>query len=348
MTSIAVLDPCVFWLAYHNDKACSEIEEIVERCVKWLQHSMGKGAGVLFSDRALQRLFSAGYFPTTPHFERVIEWYELEEVVSAKELASMVSKYLSSAQFVESECIVADALIDNIDYSHNVFSTITKAELLSIADEHICVVATNASIMEEVRFQYAFPRLDSNAVDVVIKGDLSLCEPTDVSDLLEEKIETTLRFVREPNDLLAGIAALSIWRSANEETGIAAAIEHAALEIVKESGGATIRRFVIGEGFLESLKWSKALGNGEFSSIVLTKCAQVIADSKNLKTKNFRISEDRNSDTLKRESDGASARRIQLLKRHEALRLMYWEHSDGKVEFANVGNKFELSIDGKR
>lgn len=132
---------------------------------------------------------------------------------------------------------------------------------------------------------------------------------------------------------------LAIWRAATTVSELHLAISLAATRQLRPRR-AMESAFCVGAGFLESISANEAL-DGRYTESVLSHCVDVVLAR--AVGNEFRENSRRTSAQLKR-ADGAGAWRVHISKGHEAMRLMYWRRTDGRAEFANVGNKNELEI----
>jgi hypothetical protein len=77
--------------------------------------------------------------------------------------------------------------------------------------------------------------------------------------------------------------------------------------------------------------------------VTVESCARIVLGIPKNPINEFRERVDGNAKQRKRE-DGALAFRTHLTKKGVGLRLMFWRHTDGTIEFANIGGKGELLI----
>lgn len=162
--------------------------------------------------------------------------------------------------------------------------------------------------------------------------------------LMQSKsISATVDVCPEPASLIACRMSDRIWHGAltDEELHLAIAIK--ALEIIRDSGEVAelskLVDFTIGSGFRRSLEANQCIANGAYAAVCLHLCAQLVAG----KCSKYKRPMGENGQIF-RDRDSAGAWRIHLTEAHQALRLMYWEDG-GRIEFANVGPKFQERIE---
>ncbi|HOO49872.1 MAG TPA: hypothetical protein PLK94_01140, partial [Alphaproteobacteria bacterium] len=132
-------------------------------------------------------------------------------------------------------------------------------------------------------------------------------------------------------------------QNAGNVEGAIQAIEEVISDIVSNGYDGTKRiDYTIGSNFLTSArKWGFDKNKSD-ANILIESCARIILDCPKNEVNVFRESE--NTDKQRKRADGALAFRTHLTKRGVGFRLMFWRHTDGKIEFANVGSKNELEI----
>ncbi len=146
MLPSVVLDPSIFWLAVGEDDV--DLENIITATVSWLKRNPLGKFKILISGRMLERLAEADVFPAQPHFLKIIDHFGLGHVVSAKELATYVARFMSHAPTIEDACPVKDGLFEKIAMVENVFQDIPSENLREIS-KSACLLATVNSNVED-------------------------------------------------------------------------------------------------------------------------------------------------------------------------------------------------------
>jgi hypothetical protein len=163
------------------------------------------------------------------------------------------------------------------------------------------------------------------------------------------QINSTIPRIDGIEDLTASLDPSLIWREAERGAELTFAITVAAYEVMRGLGTAEtlddVPDFIVGPTFLASLRDHQALGNGKFSATTLDACARLLAGVPKHELSHLRVSEN-SPNQLMRAHDNAGAWRTHVTVHYEGVRLMFWRHRSGMVEFANIGFKAEsVSID---
>jgi hypothetical protein len=144
--------------------------------------------------------------------------------------------------------------------------------------------------------------------------------------------------------MFAHMGWLKLWGRAESVQEVTDAIDARVEELVNEGTGTrgAVRPFNIGERFLDSVGAHSFGVHPGLAGILIDSCARIVISVPKKSVNPFRVSED--SDEQRQRTDGALAYRTHLTKFGAGFRLMFWELKNGKIEFANVGTKFELEI----
>lgn len=135
-----------------------------------------------------------------------------------------------------------------------------------------------------------------------------------------------------------------IWDGASSDKAVRLSVEARVNSIISsgaETGG--VSDFSIGSGFIESLHAWGADSRHDYAMVTIESCARIVLGIPKNPINEFRESAEGNAKQRTRK-DGALAFRTHLTKKGVGLRLMFWRHTDGTIEFANIGGKGELEI----
>lgn len=341
-----VVDPSLIWLFSEQEDSSTDVERILRDSLLW--HSPGEAAGykLLVVSRAVEELTTLGYFPAEPHVRAVLSSLGLSHVISARQLARDIARFLANLQSIEDESGLKDVLCDRVDIEPDIFQGITHDQLLNLSKACMYFTACVSAISElgPFSYRYAFCRSDGVSRVVQVTGVPLLAEPARLVDELNVGWPFDVWVVAAPQQLTETMSAQDTWRFARSAGDLEVAIRLEAGLVAAAAGQVALRRFVVGQQFLASLEACQASGGARFAPLVLRKCAMIVADAPNVDVQNLRVLPASDSAVRCRESDGALARRVHITKSHEALRLMFWEHGDGTLEFANVADKFDITI----
>jgi hypothetical protein len=347
MTCSIVVDPSALWLLDGSEANEEEASDYVTAAVMWISGALRAGCSLAVSDRAVQRLADAGVFPAEAHIRSVLERAGLAHVVSAKQLATSISKFLSTAPRIEDEWEISDVLTDAEIIEPDLFSSIANHDLRLISLLNACLICAHSTAgCGGGRYVlYGYPRLKTPVETAEVRYTLVEVVSDGVAVTIPLTGVETVRFVKAPTEISAALDAEKVWASATSVVDLELAISLAASRLAKQADRKDIKAFRVGSAFLDSLRRHGAHGVGGYGRTTLNRCAQVVAASDNLDVHDFREKAAPTSSARRRARDNARARRTHVTAKHEALRLMFWDLACGAVEFANVGNKFGLHIE---
>ncbi|MNT09964.1 hypothetical protein D3C72_1447730 [compost metagenome] len=145
-------------------------------------------------------------------------------------------------------------------------------------------------------------------------------------------------------DVMNSIKSDELWKSAIIASDFYFAISIKVMEILKSSGKTPsfydVPRFVLGSGFIQSIRNHGGFGDNQFSGTILDCCARVVLGNPKEPLKPFGRPKQ-----MVRDRDSAKALRSHITSTKVGLRLMVWMKLCGTVEIANVGPKFEVMIE---
>ncbi|QRM27882.1 hypothetical protein [Microvirga sp. VF16] len=340
MLPTVVLDPVVLWLLDGSESPSARAEEFLKQAVKWIKPDTRHSARLVISERALTRLQQAGMFPAEPHFTKVIEATGLSHVVSPKQLARDISRFLANIHIFEDEAAVKDGLFESFSATPCLFDSINDDAMKTMSADNACLVAAN--IKQGNSFIYGYSRDVSGETSIVVNCDVSGLHPQELEPVVGSPISVKMNVIRKPDEYLNCFDAELLWKNASTEIHIKMAIELEAQEIAKEQRRPIMKTLRIGSEFLSTLNANDAAGDGIFASVVRKKCAQVLAEAENLEINDFHTDTTRTEVRI-RKRDDARAKRVHVTKSDRALRLMFWEKQD-VIELATLGNKNEEYI----
>lgn len=340
-------DPKALWL-FDGSEVDQPVEKCLEKWMSWFSPKVQRRFPLEVSDRALGRLLETNHYPLEPYFKRVLAQCGLTGVVNSKHLASIVLKFISNAKRVEDNTLgeVKDVLFEEGVLIPDVLELITEIEIRLISkDSLFLIIANNKRSREIGHYKYLLPICD--LVDDVRKIGADCQVLATVPDFEERsivgKLSEAVDVIHSLNDYFDSLDPDEEWRKAESSFEIGAAIYAQARRITGRKGNCGFRKFYIGTEFINTLKNHDAFG-GKNSSLVLTKCAQIVANVCPTVIHDFRVSEAINANVRKRDRDDAVAKRVHLTERGRALRLMYWEIEPTIIEFSDVRNKSDVTI----
>jgi len=143
--------------------------------------------------------------------------------------------------------------------------------------------------------------------------------------------------------LLKQLGVWEVWNNAGSEDSAMDAI-NLCIEELLASGvdGEHRRQFQLGNRFLESARHWGFGSRSDHARLLIETCARIVLNVPKNTIDEFL--EAGSSTRQRRRDNGALAFRTHLTKKGAGFRLMLWKLPDGMIEFANVGDKDELSI----
>jgi hypothetical protein len=278
-----------------------------------------------------------------PDFEIISEFLaemQLLGVFSPNDVLSAYQTILDRSTRIEP---LGGDVVDYVDFNcepplpDNLFPSALAAEI----KRNLLVIG----IAAETEFVAVALGLPAAAVParLQIDGSVRLALPSsDSPNAVIDVLSTGIPVLHSPSKLLVDDWSGSLWADAASAYDFHLAISIRATLLCRERlASATaddLRKFSIGPEFVQSLVAHQAAKSGRFAEIVLNVCAQLVAGVCNRFKRHMG-----QPAKIVRSRDNAKAMRVHLTDSHEGLRLMYWEN-DQKIEFANIGPKFELMI----
>lgn len=294
---------------------------------------------IIVTDEAVDILTAANCFPAVHNIQALLEMYNLTHVFSARDLNKRIFKILGRAgslrdatgvtiETCDAECPELDGLVD------------LSEVLLASAHRLACAVGVFlAGTPGADDIVAVVPGLFTCSLDLKLRASNVAASVLGSGDIFFETLDARIRLCNSPTEFLEGLTAEAVWRHATDGSElvlpIALRVAQKLATGIDELPLPAGRAFAVGEVFYGSLAEVEALSAEKHASATLDRCATIVADNTQIFERDFRKS---------RRVDGAGARRVHLTKHGAGLRLMFWEHGDGSVEFANVGVKAAMEI----
>ncbi|MBZ9942655.1 hypothetical protein LB533_16305 [Mesorhizobium sp. BR1-1-13] len=340
MKPIAFLDLSIFAVPNSID-TIEGFNSLFGRLEDWASRTATQNCiNIVVSDNAIDDLTLANCFPALHNIQALLEMYDISHVFSARDLNKRIFRILSRS------VSLSDAIGIRVDQCTADCSPTEALEnisevLLASAHKLACAVgvflhlAPDAkgivAIVQGYEVQGAVLDFAGSEIEATF---LHRAPPEDLTNVDEQ-----INVAASPKDFLNGLLADSAWVMAEQGAELALPIalraaEKLGVEIDDLPLGVG-RKFSVGESFYSSLAKVEALGNHKHAHTTLDRCATVVADNTLLFERDFQKN---------RRVDSAEARRVHLTKGGVGLRLMFWERTNGGIEFANVGPKHEEVI----
>lgn len=184
--------------------------------------------------------------------------------------------------------------------------------------------------------------------EIQVSARVDAIECAEASDkwagLLPMKVEHSVPVAFSRESVFEHLGCLRLWGDAQSSDQARDAVVTRIEELIGSGTGhrEAVKEFRFGAEFLSSARGHAFGTRSDLAMNLIDSCARIAVGLPKQPVKPFRVSE--NSDKQRVRGDGACAFRTHLTKAGAGFRLMYWELSDGTIEFANVGTKFELVI----
>lgn len=336
-----LLDPSILWLVESDDTAETASDAIVG-AMEWMKPKATGPLHLMVSSRSVDALATANAFPAEPRLAEMLKSIGLEGVISPKNLATSVARFLSSNNWIEHRLGLRDILFQSVTITPDPTSAISDATLRAGSTEAMGLASVCAH-GNPLNSLYAFSRQDDPKKEVRVQTAIDIVEFGADDVRTEQNTDNQISILRHPSAWSTALSPDEIWRLAETEEEIEVAIFLTAKSLA-EQASCGIREFRVGTNFLDCLASNGASADGPYASLVLQKCAQTVLEQSSLQPNPFLTSASSTSPQRERTRDGAKAWRLHVTKSHQALRLMYWVLPCGQIEFATLEEKSEESI----
>jgi hypothetical protein len=332
-------DPALLALPNGLADSSDELATLIDRVIELSIWARDCGAFTIVKPDNLEDLLvGAGAFPTFSIVKETLDAGDLSDTFDTRDVL------LSLLAIMERAHGAAEAF--GVDVSRSDVSGPTLTPLfdrfpvavrsMSInALASICLLKSTGRLKADAFAVSGHPKLGRQTLPFeAVVEELSTSE--DLTFDLPVRISGSVEVLSSPKDVLHTGRAVSLWCAAQDAAEIHAAVEARVHELVAPDEAAGARsRFSIGSEFVRSLKENQAFSDGKFASTVLETCARIAAGTPKYDINDFGV----------RSNDGALGKRTHATKHRPALRLLFWMHCDGEVEFANIGQKNDLDIE---
>ncbi|WP_441228232.1 hypothetical protein AB7813_14770 [Tardiphaga sp. 20_F10_N6_6] len=345
-------DPALLAVPNHATSQ-DEAEQIIGRLKYWAKPCFFGGEfRALLPSSTLDFLADNGFFPSPPNISTLLDSWNLRHVYSTEDVRRSINFILSRAGAIED---VIDVEVTEALYESSVPDVSAYQQRPLLFDATLRMLVTLALqtltpksdvcgnvVVSSFAGHAGLISLKATALEGAVissVGDVDFPLSTKHSYLLVENVR----------ELALSFGARALWSRAGDADGLHFAIVVEILQLLATNNPglqANVPKFRIGSGFFTSAQSHGAIGASAANGDLLREaCARIaVGQPKNEIGDLKRADHKGDLHPVVRSADGAAARRTHLQKSHEALRLMFWEHKDGSIEFANIGPKNELEI----
>lgn len=349
-----VIDP--FLLCLPNPcNSLDQLEDFISAIVGWRGFLDRPDTCALLSDSARVALNDDGEFP---HRHRLVELIDKFECTfaDANTISRVANSILERTPTLE-EHFGIDAILIEEDsfevapagllgrlkpncrsaFKDDLLIAGIKVDERVAGESEACIMIASGSCTEDPIPSAISVKADIHEIELA-STDFTL--HTNLPFLLSQSV--TIAFSHE--QLIESLDLGAIWDGASSDEAVRLSVEASIKNII--SSGAqpeVVSDFSIGNGFVKSLHAWGADSRLDFAMVTIESCARIVLGIPKNPIKEFRESGHVNAKQRVRK-DGALAFRTHLTKKGVGLRLMFWRHTDGTIEFANIGGKGELEI----
>ncbi|MES9933564.1 MAG: hypothetical protein ABW162_12195 [Candidatus Sedimenticola sp. PURPLELP] len=356
LTHEVVVDP--FLLCLPNPcNSLEELEDFIHAIVGWRGFLDRKETQVLLSDSVRIALNDDNEFPHRHKLSELIKKFDCS-IADANTISKIATAILERTPTLEDhfgiDAVLADdksfacepeLILDRLkDNCRDAF----KDDLIitGIQDNVRSDEGEDPSLMvaSGLGGALSIPELDAIEISADIHDFESAITIGDGKTEFPISISLQLPIVFSHEQLLGSLDLWAIWDGASSEEAVCSCIDTCVRNLI-DSGVSeqAVKEFIIGDGFVESLhKWG-ASSRHDYAMVTVESCARIVLGIPKNPVNEFRETSEGSSKQRSRE-DGALAFRTHLTKKGVGLRLMFWHHTDGTIEFANIGGKGELEI----
>ena len=296
---------------------------------------------ILTSEQTNTALYRANYYPYNDRLSMLLSHFGLDSIYSANDVRVIIQDVIERSTSLEKYIGVDVALYDDPTIVPACTEFYSDDKLLTMFGEIIGIVAAgmklNANLADVIRIcapaASAHDCIKFSGALEVSEPDLGFCGALSMSVFLTDRYNVFIR----------SLDGRVLWSNAVKVEDFVFALFVGAVQRKVEAGTITelsdVALFAVGSGFSDSLVRNQASGAGRYSLATYERTVSIICGR--------RGGAMWHGDPVRRKQrvrgDGAIAWRAHVTSRHEALRLMYWT-VEGRIEFANVGKKSELTI----
>jgi hypothetical protein len=320
-----------------------ELEQFCEKIVELAPLvRRDEGIEIVLDDTIVAVLTECNRYPYPPLLRAALKSCELDRTYSAEDLIRVLHRILQSDLKPLGEYFgISDVLFD--DNKVVVPQSVVADECPEIraANENFFVIWALARARGEKFGADLHCYVASQDEIAGVRGCAIAVEPPEFAECSPDGFVFAVEVPVIPlgSSIADRVNAAEFWRAAENGRDLYLAVAMGAYQIHRLNGGAgkwpEIARNRIGQHFFRSIQMNAASGEGSHSGLTFETCARVLAGIPKYEAKQFIT-------TIR--PDCVRAWRTHINKSGEALRLMYWELRDGRLELANVGPKSEEEI----
>ncbi|MEP4986832.1 MAG: hypothetical protein ABJV68_03930 [Paracoccaceae bacterium] len=284
-----------------------------------------------------------------PDFQNIAEFLEimgLSEVYTAQDLFRQYTYLMENSFRLSDCCSTSVTACSNVEVMPELPEAMFPLNLA--AETETVLIQLCAPELKDKNWFFGSSLFASSNAAFEVSGCIdqveTLSDATPISVPLSVKHKVQL--FHNAGDLVSTRTAVQLWVKASTEADLHFAVTVGALAIRRAAGKSSdvsdLMKFRIGSKFMESLRANQCSGSARFSTTTCRICMEIVADCHAGHIRQMGI-----GSQAKRLEDGALGYRLHVTGSGIALRMLFWKVNDF-IEFANVGPKFELTIEEGR
>lgn len=354
LTQEVIIDP--FLLCLPNPcNSLNQLEDFIAAIAGWRGFLDRADTCVLLSDSARIALNTDDEFPHRHRLTELIDKFECT-FADANTISKVANAILERTPALEDYFGINAILIEenSFELAPAVILDRLKTNCRSAFRDDLLIagIKDNECVIDSIesRLMIASGRMAENPLPTIIsvKADIHdidiASKDSDRKSVLPISLSQSIPVAFSHEQLIDSLDLWAIWDEASSVEAIRLCVESCVKNLISSGADADWRRnFLIGNGFVASLKAWGADARRDYAMVTVESCARIVLGIPKNPINEFKESADGNAKQRTRE-DGALAFRTHLTKKGVGLRLMFWRRTDGTIEFANIGGKGELEI----
>jgi hypothetical protein len=332
-----------------------QIEGFINALLGWSGVLRRQDARVLVSDTARVAVLDDGEYPYQHRLRELMRTHKCE-IADPETVCRLTQNLLERTPSLEESYGVRSILIDETKtrVAPCVLVDRLKSRTRSAFIEMLVIVSVEqqATISSSRGSTVVASAMDDSGSDTDPSEVYVDSEVHDWSWIGDERhvlppfpaaIAVSMPIATSHDALLQQLGVWKVWDNARDEDSATNAI-NLCIEELLASGvdGRHRERFQLGTRFLESARHWSFSSRSDYARLLVETCARIVLNVPKNTIDTFH--EAGSATRQRRRRDGALAFRTHLTKKGAGLRLMLWKLPDGTIEFANVGDKDELTI----
>jgi len=349
-----IVDPFLVCLP-HDCKEQDQLDQFVENLLAWSDLLQRKDIFVLFSDSCLASLLNDGHYPYGPALKDMAARLGAGHL-AADYVCRVAQSILDRTPRLEDYCSINIVLFNEASYRLHPEIYFTRlAATVGWELKHGLAVVACFLRKNPSHTGFVLASAKSAANDAFHKQELQISahieaihSPKDDewwSKILPFDVTHELPVAFSRDTVFEHIGALELWGNADSSEHAAEAIALRVRDLLAFGAGdkSKVKDFYFGSEFLRSARQNAFSSRSDLATNLIDSCARIILGVPKHSLEPFREDQRPTSPQLRR-ADGAMAWRTHLTKYGAGFRLMFWELPSGRIEWANVGTKFEFKI----